>query len=318
MTRRLLAFSRRQVLAPRVVEINDVVMNLRSMLARLIEANVSLDFSLTPADTSVRIDPTQIEQILVNLVVNARDALPEGGRIVVGTSTASADSEAVRRLAELGDADHVVLVVSDTGTGIPPEVRERIFEPFFTTKEAGRGTGLGLSTVYGIVRQSQGTIDLESAPGEGTSFAIYLPQVRGDGSDDRDEPARAPVNVSGLRVLLVDDDTALRRFSERALTELGCVTGAADSVADGRRLVEAAPQPFDVALIDVMMPDAGGPALGAWLNAHRPSTRVIYTSGYPSESVASAGLPLGSAFLQKPFTKATLLATLSEARGGGR
>jgi DNA-binding NtrC family response regulator len=172
--------------------------------------------------------------------------------------------------------------------------------------------------VYGIVRQSQGTIELESAPGKGTSFAIYLPRVVDDGGAERAEPARAAVNVRGLRVLLVDDDTGLRRFSERALHELGCVTGAADSVAEGRRLVAEAADPFGVALIDVMMPDAGGPALGAWLQEHRPATRVIYTSGYPSESVASAGLPPGSAFLQKPFTKATLLATLSDVLGDTR
>ena len=308
LTRQLLAFSRRQVLQPRVLDLNAVVREMERMLRRLIGEDVELVTRLEATHGEVRADPGQLEQVLLNLAVNARDAMPGGGTLTVDTRAAELEEELKRNYPYVIPGRYVMLSVSDTGHGMDRETRERAFEPFFTTKPAGRGTGLGLSTVYGIVKQSGGFIWIDSEAGRGTTVRIYLPPV--------DEPARqaappAPeaVPTGGAEtVLLAEDEETVRRLARRVLERGGYTVLEASDGEEALRVAESYRGPIHLLVTDVVMPRLGGRDLAARLLARRPGLRVLYVSGYTEEAVQRHGvLDPGTGFVEKPFT-ADLLA----------
>ena len=297
LTRQLLAFSRKQVLTPTVLDIEGVVAGMLEMFQRLIGENIELAFSPGPELGRVKIDRGQAEQVLVNLVVNARDAMPEGGRITIEISEVALDEGDAVRLAGLLAGPYIVLTVSDTGTGMDEHTQARIFEPFFTTKEPGKGTGLGLATVYGIVQQSEGGITVESQLGVGTSFKIYLPRV--DGVVEAETAAVAPVGRGTETVLLVEDETHVRSLVETVLAEHGYHVLAAGRPSEAMRLAERHAGPIHLLLSDMVMPEMNGSALARQILPLRPEMVVLFMSGYadyPAEQATGAGL------LQKPFT----------------
>ncbi|MBA3260180.1 MAG: PAS domain S-box protein [Gemmatimonadales bacterium] len=301
LTRQLLAFSRRQVLQPRVLSLNTTVTELDGMLRRLVPPDVMLETELDPALWYVLADSGQIEQVLVNLVVNARDAMPQGGRITV--STANRHDKA---------AAYVTLVVADTGQGMDLETQARIFEPFFTTKEPGRGTGLGLSTVYGIVEQSGGHIAVETAPGRGARFTIHLPRYEGPSVPlNRSDRRTLPGGTETL--LLVEDETAVRSSARRLLERYGYAVLEARHGADALRIVDEDEREVDLVLTDLAMPEMGGRELVEHLRSRRPAIRVLYMSGYTEKAITIDGLmPPRTGFVEKPFTAEQLLRRLRE------
>ena len=318
LTRQLLAFSRRQILAPRVLNLNDEIRGYHAILRRLIEENVRIELRLDDALAPVNADPGQVEQVLLNLAANARDAMPDGGTVTIATANMEIDETAARRLrGELTPGPHVVLSVSDTGTGMSRSVQERIFEPFFTTKPRGRGTGLGLATVYGIVRQSGGHLAVNSAPGRGTTFQIFLPVARP--GDVGVGPERPPTSaeLSGTEtVLVIEDDERLRRLDERILSRHGYFVLSAGNAAEARGICAEHPGPIHVALIDVIMPGESGGMLGRWMEEHHRDTRIVYMSGYTDDTIAHHGvLEPGTRFLQKPFSPDDLPRAVRQALG---
>ncbi|HVB38782.1 MAG TPA: PAS domain S-box protein [Vicinamibacterales bacterium] len=302
LTRQLLAFSRRQEVAPVVLDLNTVVRAMHQMLRRLIGEDVELVSRLTEPLRRVKADQSQIEQVLMNLVVNARDAQPGGGTITIETDHVRIGPVEARLFPELREGHHVVLRVRDTGVGMTPEVQAHVFEPFFTTKSAGRGTGLGLSTVYGIVQQSGGHIRVDSEPGRGSVFSIYLPPT-----PDAEQVAGAgPVDVAPSfgteTVLVVEDDEEVRHFARRVLERQGYRVLEAAHAADALRLVESYAGPIHVLLTDVVMPKMNGGDLAARLRPIRPLMRVLYMSGYAEDELLNHGCAISDlAFLPKPF-----------------
>ena len=303
LTRQLLAFSRKQVLEPRVLDLNTVVTNLEKMLRSLISANIELKTSLATELGAARADPNQLEQVIMNLAINARDAMPEGGTLTIETGNATLDDTYAAQHVSVAPGSYVMLAVSDTGCGMSEETKARIFEPFFTTKPAGRGTGLGLSTVYGIVKQSGGNIWLYSEPGKGTTFKVYLPTVVALPEDIGKIAAAESIRHGGGTVLVVEDDDQLRRLTHRALASQGYTVLEADR---GRAALDIARRHkgiIDLLLTDVIMPDTNGRKLADTLRSVRPGLRVLYMSGYPDGAIASHGmLEEGVAYLAKPFT----------------
>ncbi|HLZ45862.1 MAG TPA: PAS domain S-box protein [Gemmatimonadales bacterium] len=302
LTRQLLAYSRRQMLQPEVLDLNVVVAEMDKMLRRLIGEHIALVAVLAPDLGRVRADPNQIEQVIVNLAVNARDAMPDGGKLTVETANVDIDESFAQ--AHLGSVPgpYALLAVTDTGTGMDATVRAHLFEPFFTTKEVGKGTGLGLATVYGIVKQSGGYISVYSEPGHGSSFKIYLPRITtptgAPGGSQRGGPARGSETV-----LVVEDEPAVLALSTRALETQGYVVLAASDAAAALRVVERHGGTIHLLLTDVVMPGMSGRELADQLGSQRNGIRVLYMSGYPGDAVVQhGGLPAGSAFLQKPFS----------------
>jgi signal transduction histidine kinase/ActR/RegA family two-component response regulator len=302
LTRQMLAFSRRQVLQPKIIDLNTALGKVEPMLRRVIGEDIVMTVSGRATNPHVRVDPGQFEQVVMNLVVNARDAMPQGGRLTVETADAVLDEAAVAETPEARPGAYLMLSVKDTGTGMSPEVRARIFEPYFTTKEVGKGTGLGLSTAYGIVRQSDGHISVSSEIGLGTTFRVYLP--RSEASESISEQARADRMPEGTEhILLVEDDPSVRRLSKELLTRLGYSITEAASGRAGLALGSDDTRHFDLALCDVILGDMSGPAVAEALSALRPSIRVLYMSGYTDEAIVRTGvLDEGKPFLQKPFT----------------
>ena len=304
LTRQLLAYSRRQMLQPEVLDLNVVVAEMDKMLRRLIGENIALETLLAPDLGRVRADPNQVEQVLVNLAVNARDAMVDsgGGTLTIGTGNVDLDEAFTQ--ANLGSkaGPHVVLAVTDTGTGMDATVRAHLFEPFFTTKEVGKGTGLGLATVYGIVKQSDGYISVHSEPGRGSSFKIYLPRL--DARPRTSSPGlKLGVSRGTETILVVEDEPAVLALSQRALETHGYVVLAASDATTALRLVERHGGTIHLLLTDVVMPGMSGRDLADQLSARRPGTRVLYMSGYPGDAVVQHGeLQPGAAFLQKPFS----------------
>jgi two-component system, cell cycle sensor histidine kinase and response regulator CckA len=305
LTKQLLTFSRRQVVSPQLLDLNETIRSFAKILRRLVEESVQLDFHLATAPQPVRADPGQIEQVLLNLVANARDAMPDGGRVTIATSQVTSNGTRPTR-STLPPGTYVELSVADTGSGMSPEVQARLFEPFFTTKPAGSGTGLGLATVHGIVKQSGGHIGVHSAPGSGTTFTVHLPVASRTAADSAGLADGAKMLDGNETILVVEDNTALRRLTERILRTHGyTVLGAANGV-QAKRLAQDHAGDIAVMLTDVVMPDHSGPALAESIRARRPATKVVYMSGYTAHHDRASG----HAFLQKPFTSKQLLATV--------
>jgi len=309
LTRQLLAFSRRQILAPQVLDLNRVVADMEKMLGRLIGEDIELIIALDPAAALVKADPNQVEQILLNLVVNARDAMPDGGTITVRTANVQIDSDHLHRSAPLKPGRYALLAVSDTGIGMDAEVRSQMFEPFYTTKDAGKGTGLGLSTVYGIVKQSGGDIVVDSAIGRGSTFKIYIPSIV-DATDVTNQQDRPGGRLYGTEtILLAEDEDSVRTLLQRTLQHYGYRVLASRNGIDARQLAAKFSDTIHLLLTDVVMSGMRGPELAAALAPERPGIRVLYISGYTDSAIVrdNAQLP-GVAFLQKPFTPAALVA----------
>jgi signal transduction histidine kinase len=314
LTRQLLAFSRRQIVKPRVLELGRVVRDIDRMLRRVIGEDVEL---VTPPEGTrdpVRADPGQIEQIVMNLAVNARDAMPGGGRLEIRTEDVTLDAQTARAYVGGRPGRFVTLVVSDTGTGMTDDVRAHLFEPFFTTKPPGRGTGLGLSTVYGIVQQAGGAIAVDTAPGKGTTMRILLP--RSDEPPDSSvrlvPPAAVPARGTGT-VLVVEDDPILRRLTRRLLEDTGYVVLEA-SRGDEALAIAGQPVPIDAVVTDVVLPGLGGREVVARLTEARPGLRVVFMSGYTdSDLVDLSALGPGVSLLQKPFSADQLTSALRDA-----
>ncbi|HEX7284194.1 MAG TPA: MASE1 domain-containing protein [Vicinamibacterales bacterium] len=312
LTRQMLAFSRRQVLQPKIIDLNTALKKVEPMLRRMIGEDIVMTVNGRAASAYVRVDPGQIEQVVMNLVVNARDAMPQGGRLNVETGDAILDETSTADTPDAKPGDYVMLSVSDTGVGMPPEIRARIFEPYFTTKEVGKGTGLGLSTAYGIVRQSDGHIALSSEVGLGTTFRIYFP--RAEAPQVKAEEAGAEKMPGGTEhILLVEDDASVRRLSKELLVRLGYSVTEAASGRAGLALGSDDTRHFDLAVCDVILGDMSGPAVAEALRALRPSIRVLYMSGYMDEAIVKTGvLDEGKPFLQKPFTPMQLSRKIRE------
>jgi signal transduction histidine kinase/CheY-like chemotaxis protein len=305
LTRQLLAFSRKQVLAPTLLDINTVVTEMIAILNRLIGPSIELVF--TPAEDPglVEVDRGQIEQVIVNLVINARDAMPDGGRITVETAAVDLDERGAAQHPGSSRGRHVMLRITDTGTGMDADTRARIFEPFFTTKEPGKGTGLGLATVYGIVAQSGGSIRVDSALGQGTSFTLHFPLAAGT---VKPPPlASLPAARGDETVLLVDDEHEVRRLLQQILEDHGYVVMSAGRPSEALRIAEHHPGPIHLLLTDMVMPEMSGAVLAARLGVTRPEMMVLQMSGY-SDYGSGVGEPSSAppAFLQKPFTPDTV------------
>jgi PAS domain S-box-containing protein len=317
LTRQLLAFSRRQALQPQVVDLNDLVRNLEKMLRRLIGEDIELRLALTADLGRVFVDPGQIEQVIMNLVVNARDAMPDGGRLLIETD-----------IVELGEIDvavhpgtapgkYVLLRVTDTGCGMDEQVLDRVFDPFFTTKEEGRGTGLGLATVYGIVKQSGGNIWVRSQPGEGTTFEIYFPPAEAAPEPAADAEAVERVKADG-HILVVEDEESLRRLMGSLLSHLGYQVTLATNGGEALLLVEEKGLVPDLIITDVIMPSMSGRQLVDRLRRGHPDLKVLYMSGYTDDAILRHGvLDDGIPFLQKPFTIRDLGAKVQDALRAG-
>ncbi len=301
LTHQLLAVSRRQVLRPRTLDLNAAVRDMLAMLRRVIGEDVDLVTELEPGIGCVRADASQLAQVVLNLAVNARDAMPEGGRLTIRTGALELEEPEARRRALLQAGRWVTLDVSDAGVGMGPEVQSHLFEPFFTTKPAGTGTGLGLSTVYGIVEQSGGQIEVESAPGHGSTFTIYLPRV--DAEPEGDGAERAAVPDAGREtILLVEDEAPVRALARRVLERKGYLVIEAKDGADALVLCERSPFTIDLLVTDVVMPGMNGRAVAECLRRERPDLRVLYMTGYTDDEIVRRGLKDESvALIQKPF-----------------
>jgi CheY-like chemotaxis protein len=316
LTRQLLAFSRKETVQTEVQSLNAIVAETEGMLRRLIEENVEIKTRLDPELGSVKVDKGQVVQILMNLVVNARDAMPEGGRLLVETRREWLKKPTRSTLLAAAPGPYVALVVKDTGMGMSADVKAKIFEPFFTTKAVGKGTGLGLSVVYGVVKQLGGGIAVESEPGQGTSFCVYLPEVR--------EAVRAAPDAGGRdkadsyrgkeTILVVEDEDMVRRFIKHALTAQGYQVLECRSGVEALQLLSQTEQSLDLVVTDLIMPDMGGRELAEHARAHRPALPVLYTSGYAKDTTGSQQ-PLANAeyFLPKPFGPVDLARKVREA-----
>jgi PAS domain S-box-containing protein len=309
LTRQLLAFSRKQILAPKVVSPNQIVLGMERMLRRLLGDDIALAIVVAPTDKKVFVDPSQLEVVVMNLAVNARDAMPEGGALTIETAEVYLDAEYAARHTGAAPGPYLMLAVSDTGAGMDDETKARVFEPFFTTKEQGKGTGLGLSTVYGFVRQSGGHVWVYSEPGHGTTFKVYLPitdRTPEHALAAHDEAAAA---VGGTEtVLVVEDQEQVRMLVRTVLQRHGYQVLEANDADHALSVSEGHPSKIDLLLTDVVMPRTSGKQLADRLVDRRPDLKVLYMSGYTENSVIRRGvLESDVAFLQKPLTPASLL-----------
>ncbi len=303
LTRQLLAFSRKQVLQPKVLNLNEVVADMDNMLRRLISEDVDLLTTLFPALSHVKADPGQIEQVLLNLVVNARDAMPQGGKVTVETKNVVLDETYTARHAAVEPGRYVMLAVSDTGTGMDAATQKRIFEPFFTTKEQGKGTGLGLSTVYGIVKQSGGNICVYSELGQGTTFKVYLPQFAKDATEFEPREIIVETPQGTETILLVEDDEVVRKLTRETLEMSGYVVLEATNGNHALSVCETHQSQIHLILTDVVMPQMSGREMVQRLSARLSQVPVLYMSGYTDDAIVHHGvLEEGMAFLEKPFT----------------
>jgi two-component system, cell cycle sensor histidine kinase and response regulator CckA len=316
LTKQLLAFSRRQVLQPKVLDLNKLVTGLAAMLQRLIGEDVDLRLVLPPDLGTVSADPGQIEQVLMNLVVNARDAMPKGGVLTVETANVHLDEHYAGRHLAVKPGPHILLAVSDTGTGMDAATQARLFEPFFTTKGSGKGTGLGLSTVFGIVKQSGGSVDVYSEPGRGTSVKVYLPRIDQPVAVEA-ENAKKRLARGSETILLVEDDEMVRTLVRETLQREGYKILDAPGPLEAKKISEHFKPAIQLMVTDVVMPKVSGRELAEELSGKRPEMKVLYMSGYTDNAVLNNGiLQKEVAFLQKPFTPAALTEKIREVLEG--
>jgi CheY-like chemotaxis protein len=306
LTRQLLAFSRRQIIEPTVLDLNAVVNDMRAMLGRLIGEDVQIVVSLRQDLARVTADRGQVEQIVLNLAVNARDAMPAGGTLTIETANVELDADYGKSHLSLKPGSYVVLTVTDSGIGMTPQVQARLFEPFFTTKEVGKGTGLGLATVHGIVTRGGGSVNVSSEVGRGTSFGVYFPRAEVAETIVAEPPPVARPGARSETVLVVEDSDGLRELAKRMLERRGHKVLVAANAEEALRLFEGNGS-IDVLLTDVVMPGTSGPELTKQLVGLRPALKVIYMSGYTEEAIVHHGvLNPGVAFLHKPFSSEAL------------
>ncbi len=302
LTHQLLAYSRKQVLEARLWELNVIISGIAPMLRRLIGEDVLLVVKPGRELGLAKVDRGQVEQVILNLVLNARDAMPLGGKLVLETSSVTLDASYVATHLEASVGRHLLLSVSDTGTGMSPEIASRVFEPFFTTKEQGKGTGLGLAVVYGIVKQSGGSISVHTELQRGTTFNIYFPEAARSDAESEEPDTLRNVDYSGDEtILLVEDDPQVRKFATRALGALGYTVFQAANGVEALELLRKTAMPIQLLITDVIMPAVGGPALAKELAALDPTTRVLYISGHVEHNLSGAGIAGDCGFLQKPF-----------------
>jgi len=314
LTRQLLAFSRRQVLQPRILDINEVVADVEKMLRRVIGEDIELVTTPGAGIGRIRADPGQIEQVLMNLVVNARDAMPKGGRLIFETANVALDDTYARAHPEVRPGPFVMLAVSDTGVGMDAQTQAHIFEPFFTTKEAGKGTGLGLATVFGIVQQSGGSISVASRLGVGTTIEIYFPRVEDDLPRPPLPTPGAPLPRGTETVLLVEDADPLREMIREILEGAGYTVLECSDPEEALREVSTLNAQVRLMLTDVVMPRLSGPELARSVQIARPEIKVLFMSGYTDEAMGLHGvLAAGTRFIQKPFTADALIRKVREA-----
>ena len=312
LARQLLAFGRRQVLQPRVIQLNELVQGTYRLLRRTIGEHIEIELSLSPDAGNVRADPTQIEQVLLNLALNARDAMPNGGRLTIATASVDLHAGTIRAEEPVPEGHYVLLSVTDTGCGMDEATRSRIFEPFFTTKPLGHGAGLGLAVVYGIVRQHGGVIEVESSPGKGTTFRVYLPRV--------EEPI-SPLGMVTLdgkprgseTLLLLEDEEGVRTMTRRALESLGYTVLEAATPSAAQDICQNHPGPIHMLITDVILPEMSGRRLAEMARQWRPGLRVLFLSGYSDGEIERAGvLQAGLNFLAKPFSLESLARKIRE------
>ena len=321
LTHQLLAFSRRQMLKPSVFALNSSVEGTDKILRRLIRESIVLELSLAPDSPLVRADPAQVEQVILNLVVNARDAMHRGGRVVIATGESAFTRQQTVASGTLSPGCYATLSVMDTGTGITADVREHLFEPFFTTKERGHGTGLGLATVYGIVQQSGGGVDVQSVPGEGSTFTVYFPvALEHEGAPSKKEPLLLETSARGEgTILLAEDDDAVRAIARTTLVRAGYHVLSANDGASALALADGHVGPINLLVTDVIMPGMNGRELAQAMATRRPGLPVLFVSGYTDNVLADYGLTaVDHALLDKPFTPATLTAAVAALLGTSR
>jgi len=316
LTRQLLAFSRRQPAQVQVLDLNDRLREVSKLLRPLMGDDVEITLLPRSANAIVEADPGQLDQIIVNLAVNARDAMPRGGKLIIETSVGDFDEFFAREHPPMTAGRYVMLAISDNGVGMDEGTRVRIFEPFFTTKEVGKGTGLGLATVYGIVRQAAGHILVYSEPGRGSTFKIYFPSAdtKLEIAADRKEEALPP-RREGVTILLVEDDTLMRHLTRKMLEDHGYKVLEAEDGKAALKVIGASAKPVDLTLTDVVMKGMTGPELLLRLSDSYPRMKSVYMSGYTGELVAGQGLDSSVRLLEKPFTRVALLKTLDEVLG---
>jgi signal transduction histidine kinase len=303
LTRQLLAFSRQQPIAPRALDLNDQVGRIEQLLRRLIGEDIDLELSPAEDLWPVSLDPSQVDQVLANLCINARDAMPNGGRLQVETGNVVPTESHLRRHPDVVPGEFVVLSVTDTGCGMSEKVMERAFEPFFTTKPEGQGTGLGLATVYGIAKQNGGFVEMRSTPGRGTTVSLFLPRCRTASDSDLRGSKGVSAEAGSGTILLVEDEPQLLELTGEMLERLGYHVLKAGSPEDALTLAASRPGGIDLVLTDVVMPAMNGRELTARLRTDEPDLKVLYMSGYPADTVAPRGvLRPGVAFIGKPFS----------------
>jgi CheY-like chemotaxis protein len=302
LTGQLLAFSRKQLLEPKVLNLNSAIWEIQKLLHRLVPANIDIVPVLSSTIGQVKVDPGQVQQILINLVVNACDAMPKGGKVVIETANTELDEVYASQHVGLRPGTYVMLSVSDTGGGMDEETSSHIFEPFFTTKEPGKGTGLGLSTVYGIVKQSGGYITVETAVGKGTTFRIYMPLVRATVEEAQLMPQSPTEQSGGETILVVEDETTLRRLLCLSLERRGYKVYAARDGAEAMEIFRQQPGAIHLVVSDIMMPHMDGIELKRKVAAQRPDVKFLFMSGYSEEVIEQLQTSAqGCAFLEKPF-----------------
>ena len=313
LTRQLLAFSRRQLLEPKVVNLNETVTDVEKMLRRLIGEDVALASNLEPSLQPVRVDPGQIEQVLVNLAVNARDAMPRGGQLTIETRNVEWTEDYCRVHLGYMPGRYVMISMSDTGVGMTPDVKRRIFEPFFTTKGAGKGTGLGLATVFGIVRQSGGQVSVYSEVDVGTSLQVYLPAIEQSGEAEPARESNEALRMGSETILVVEDEEAVRKIAKLALESHGYTVIEAGNGPAAIELVGRYPKQIHLVVSDVVMPGMSGRELSVELRKMRNDFRLLFISGYTDDAVVRHGIvKADEAFLQKPFSPSSLARKVRE------
>lgn len=313
LTRQLLAFSRKQIIQPRVLNLNTIVLNVEKMLRRLIGEDIEFGTVLEPMAACIKADPGQIEQVIMNLAVNARDAMPVGGKLTVTTANTTLDANYLKNFPDLSPGDYVMLAITDTGTGMSDEVKAHLFEPFYTTKPTGKGTGLGLATCFGIVKQNTGHIALYSELGQGTTFKIYFPRIQSAVEPTHLRTETAEVGGGDETVLLVEDEPEVRNLAATTLRDKGYTVFEASNGEEGLRMAQQHEGKIDLVLTDVVMPVMGGKEMADALRADYPHTKVLFTSGYTEDALDFHGvLRPGLIFLQKPYMTATLARKVRE------